>query len=100
MTTFKSLVTVRATILVALGLMSCSVRAQDGVPFQLREAQQQLVRIEVGVNILEQTVNEVVLLDRSRCDRPVSWNRKLPAGERFVPALNGHAFCDLETGLV
>jgi hypothetical protein len=100
MITFKGSMTFHTMMVVVLCFISCSASAQSGVPFQLREVQEQLIRVEAGVNVLEKTVNEIVLVERARCDRPVSWNRKLPGNERFALALNGHAFCDLETGLV
>jgi hypothetical protein len=100
MITCDGLIAFRPVLFVMLGLLSFPASAQDGVPFQLREVQERLGGIEAGVKGVETTVNEIALVDRSRCDRPVSWNRKLPGNERFVQALNGHAYCDLETGLV
>jgi uncharacterized protein DUF1566 len=67
---------------------------------QITEVQEQLIRIEDGVDRLGEIVDAISSVDRSRCDRPVSWNRKLPDDERFALALTGGAYCDLETGLI
>jgi hypothetical protein len=34
------------------------------------------------------------------CEVPPVWGKKFPGNERFVPVLDGAAFCDQETGLV
>jgi uncharacterized protein DUF1566 len=98
--TYKSSISVHSIIFVALSFIGCSASAQVDVPLPLNEIREQLIRIEDRVGRLGETIDEVASLDPSRCDQPVSWNRKLPDDERFAPALNGGAYCDLETGLV
>jgi hypothetical protein len=103
MMNYKGSISVHLIIFVALSFVSFCASAQRGsapVAGPLNEIQLQLIRIEDGVDKLEETVEEIASADRSLCDRPVSWNRKLPDAERFVPALNGGAHCDLETGLI
>jgi hypothetical protein len=103
MMNYKGSISVHLIVFVALSFVSFCASAQRGsapVAGPLNEIQEQLIRIEDGVDKLEETVEEIASADRSLCDRPVSWNRKLPDAERFVPALNGGAHCDLETGLV
>lgn len=100
MITFNCPCTCYAGFLILTLLTGSPANAQSGVTFQLGEVREQLLRIDTGINNLGKTVDEIALVERSRCDRPVSWNRKFPGNERFVPALNGHAYCDLETGLV
>jgi hypothetical protein len=79
---------------------SACTSADRGIKDQIVGIQEQLVQIEGGVEKLGESVDEIATARSAICDRPVSWNRKLPDNERFVPALNGHAYCDLETGLI
>jgi len=68
-------------------------RAGDSVPMQVQQLEQRF-------GSLEEAVEGIASASRAACDVPPSWNRKLPAAERFTPALNGGAYCDLETGVI
>lgn len=100
MITLSHPVAYRVGFLILSLVVGSAANAQSGVTFQLDEVREQLARIDAGVSSVGNTIDEIAFVERSRCDRPVSWNRKFPGNERFVPALNGHAFCDVETGLV
>jgi hypothetical protein len=100
MSTHKVSFSVHSIVFAALSCFCCYANAQDGLKAQIAEIQEQLVRIEGGVDKLGESVEEIANANREICDRPVSWNRKLSDGDRFALALNGGAYCDLETGLI
>ena len=100
MSTHKVSFSVHSIVFTVLSCCCCYANAQDGIKAQVAGIREQLVRIEGGVDKLGESVNEIATANRQICDRPVSWNRKLPDGDRFALALNGHAYCDLETGLI
>lgn len=85
----------------AFDTIACATTSDEfGIKAQIVGIQEQLVQIESGVDKLGESVDEIASANRAICDRPVSWNRKLPDNERFALALNGGAYCDLETGLI
>lgn len=84
---------------VLLGLASPAL-GRPGVPKQLENIQEQLRNVQNGVDTLQDTVGRLPELRPVLCDVPPVWGQKIAGADRFVPGLDGAAFCDGETGLV
>jgi hypothetical protein len=83
-------------------LAASSVQAADAVtPPPTQAILNAIATLQAAVNNLQTSSSNVQSsVQTLQSNLPPTWSQTLPAATRFVPALNGEAELDLETGLV